>query len=103
MADFLITDALSLLPALLAGSLLGAAFYGSLWWTVRRGLPSPRPALWFLASMAMRTGIALAGIYLIGAGHWERLAACLLGFLMARPFVARLTRPAVVRVVGRRD
>jgi F1F0 ATPase subunit 2 len=100
MTELLDTRALGLLPALLGGCLLGTAFYGSLWWTVRHGLPSSRPALWFIGSMALRTGFALAGIYLIGGGHGERLASCLLGFVMARPLVSRLTRPAVVGADG---
>jgi F1F0 ATPase subunit 2 len=102
MSELLDTRALGLLPALLGGCLLGTAFYGSLWWTVRRGLPSPRPALWFIGSMALRIGCALGGIYLIGDGHWERLASCLVGFVIARPFVARLTRPATLRLDGQR-
>jgi F1F0 ATPase subunit 2 len=36
----------------------------------------------------------LAGFYFIGRGHWEKLLVCLLGFVMARVFVTRLTRAA---------
>lgn len=78
--------------AWLAGVGLGAVFFGGLWWTVRKGVASPRPALWFFGSSLTRTGIALAGFYLVGGGHWERLLACLLGFVMARLFVTWLTR-----------
>jgi F1F0 ATPase subunit 2 len=77
-----------------AGVVLGAVFFGGLWWTVRRGLSSKRPALWFFGSLLLRTSIALAGFYLIARGHWERLLACLLGFVMARLIVTRLTRAA---------
>ena len=77
-----------------AGVVLGAVFFGGLWWTVRRGLSSKRPALWFLGSLLLRTSIALAGFYLIARGHWERLLVCLLGFVMARLIVTRLTRAA---------
>lgn len=78
----------------LAGALLGAMFYGGLWWTVRKGVASPRPALWFLGSFVLRTGLALGGFYLLAGGHWERMLLCLLGFVMARPVVNRLTRAA---------
>lgn len=101
MADVVATNALGLLPALFGGTLLGAAFYGSLWWTVRRGLVSSRPALWFFCGMALRTGVALTGIYLVGDGHWERLATCLAGFVIARHPVARLTRPVALGLDGR--
>ena len=40
----------------LAGLVLGAIFFGGLWWTVRKGLSSQQPALWFLGSMLLRMG-----------------------------------------------
>jgi F1F0 ATPase subunit 2 len=88
------TETLSLVRALVGGLLLGAIFFGGLWWTVRNGVSSKQPALLFLGSLLLRTGIALAGFYFIGRGHWERLLVCLLGFVMARLFVMRLTRAA---------
>ena len=48
-----------------------------------------RPALWFLGSLMLRTGLILAGVYIVSQGHWSRLVACLLGFLIARVFVVR--------------
>jgi F1F0 ATPase subunit 2 len=90
------SDVQSLAPALVAGALLGVFFFGGLWWTVRKGLTSESPALWFLGSMLLRTGVILAGIYFVSQGHWSRLAACLLGFLLARVMVVRrLARPPV--------
>lgn len=77
-----------------AGVVLGAVFFGGLWWTVRRGLASKRPAFWFFGSLLLRTSIALAGFYLIARGHWERLLVCLLGFVMARLIMTRLTQAA---------
>jgi F1F0 ATPase subunit 2 len=85
-------ETLTLLLAWLAGGSLGAIFFGGLWWTVRRGVSSPRPALWFFGSLLLRMSIALAGFYFVGRGHWERLVACLLGFIIARFIVMRLTR-----------
>ena len=87
-------EILSLAPALVAGVLLGAIFFGGLWWTVRKGVASKEPALWFFGSLLLRTSIALAGFYYIARGHWERLLVCLLGFIIARLIVTRLTRAA---------
>jgi F1F0 ATPase subunit 2 len=78
--------------ALLAGMLLGAVFFGGLWWTVQKGLASPRPALWFLGSLLLRTGIALAGFYVVAGGDWKRLLACLAGFIAVRIIATRLAR-----------
>jgi F1F0 ATPase subunit 2 len=80
-----------MMPALVAGMLLGAMFFGGLWWTVRKGVSSTRPALWFFSSLLLRTSLTLAGFYVISNGHWEKLLVCLLGFTMARPIVTRLT------------
>ena len=87
------SDIPALALALVAGALLGAFFFGGLWWTVQKGVTSERPALWFLGSLLLRTGVILAGFYFVSQGHWSRLVACLLGFLIARVIVVkRLTR-----------
>ena len=86
-------EILLLVLALAAGLLLGAIFFGGLWWTVRRGVSSERPALWFFGSMLLRMSIALAGFYFVGREHWERWLLCLLGFILARLVVKWLTRP----------
>ena len=87
-------EALTLLLAGLAGAALGAIFFGGLWWTVRQAVPSRHPARWFLASGLLRTGIVLAGFYLVGRGQWPQLLAALVGFIVARLVVMWLTRPA---------
>ncbi len=86
-------ESLVLVVALLAGSFLGAAFFGGLWWTIRKGVSSKSPALWFLGSILLRTAIVVIGFYLVGRGDWHRLLACLLGFILTRTLVTRLTRP----------
>jgi len=90
----MMNETLSLVLALVTGVLLGAMFFGGLWWTVQKGVSSKRPALWFFGSLLLRTSIALAGFYFIARGHWERLLVCLLGFIIARLIVTRLTRAA---------
>jgi len=87
-------ETLTLVLAWVSGTGLGAIFYGGLWWTVRKGVSSQRPALWFFGSPLLRMGIAVAGFYFVSGSHWERLLLCLLGFVMARLVVAWLTRPA---------
>ncbi|MDH5426818.1 MAG: ATP synthase subunit I [Nitrospirota bacterium] len=87
-------DIFRLLPALVEGFLLGAMFFGGLWWTAQKGISSTQPALWFFGSLLLRTSITLAGFYVISGGHWETLLICLLGFTIARMTVTRLTRLA---------
>lgn len=78
--------------ALAGGLLLGTVFFGGLWWTVRWGLSSTRPAILFLTSLLLRTAIACSGFYFISLGDWRNLVACLVGFLLARVFTVRFTR-----------
>jgi len=90
----MMNETLILVLALATGVLLGTIFFGGLWWTVQKGVSSKRPALWFFGSLLLRTSIALVGFYFIARGHWERLLVCLLGFVIARLIVMRLTRAA---------
>jgi F1F0 ATPase subunit 2 len=76
------------------GAVLGVVFFGGLWWTVRKGLYSKRPALWIFGSLILRLGIVAAGFYLFSGHYWGRLLLCLLGFIAARFGVIRLTRPS---------
>ena len=87
-------ETLSLALAWLAGGAIGLMFFGGLWWTVRKGVSSRQPAVWFLGSLLLRTGIALAGFFAVSSGQWERLVSCLIGFVMARLAVTWLTRPS---------
>ena len=83
--------------ALFAGALLGAFFFGGLWWTVRKGVSSKQPAVWFFGSLVVRTVIAVFGFYVVSHGEGRRLLACLLGFLLARVLMTRLAREPVNR------
>lgn len=89
------TEISGLMLALAAGGVLGLLFFGGLWWTVRRAVASPRPALWFFGSMLLRMGTVLSGFYVVASGDWQRLLACLCGFLLARTLVIRRTAPPV--------
>lgn len=74
-----------------AGVVLGVFFFGGLWWTVQKALSSPRAALWMVGSFVVRMAVTVGGFYLIADGHWQRVLACLAGFLLARVVVTRIT------------
>jgi F1F0 ATPase subunit 2 len=88
-------EVLTLVMALSAGALLGVLFFGGLWWTVRRGIVSANPALFFLGSLLLRTVVVVAGLYFVSRGDWRRLVASLAGFLLARVLVGRRVDSAV--------
>ncbi|GIW83184.1 MAG: hypothetical protein KatS3mg105_4991 [Gemmatales bacterium] len=77
-----------------AGAALGLFYFGGLWWTVRRIAHAQHPAGLLLASFVLRTLIVLIGFYFVMSGHWERLLACLAGFVMTRIVLIRRVRNA---------
>jgi F1F0 ATPase subunit 2 len=85
-------DTFRLMLVLAIGVLLGAIFFGGLWWTVQKGISSKWSALWFFGSLLVRTNIVLVGFYFIARVHWQRLIVCLIGFVIARFIVTRLTQ-----------
>ncbi len=88
-------ELLKLAAAVFSGALLGVFFFGGLWWTVRRGVVSPQPGLFFLGSLLLRTLAVAAGFYFISRGDWRKLAASLAGFLLARVLVGHRVDTAV--------
>ncbi len=91
----MMNEIVRLVPALIIGVLLGAVFFGGLWWTVKKGISSKRPSFWFIGGMLLRISVTMAGFYVVVRGqHWERLLMCLAGFVIARGIVTQLTRAA---------
>ena len=77
-------EILLLILVLIAGVLLGIIFFGGLWWTTKQVMLSGKSAMWLVGSFLLRTSIVLIGFYLLSNNHWERLLACLSGFIVAR-------------------
>lgn len=79
--------------ALIAGAGLGLFYFGLLWVTVRRIPHARRPGLLVLASLLGRLAVVIAVFFFVMNGRWERLAACLLGFLIVRQVMVARIRP----------
>ncbi|MDV7401133.1 ATP synthase subunit I, partial [Arthrospira platensis SPKY1] len=62
--------------AFAVGGGMGIAFFGGLWWTVRQGMASPRPWLWFGGSFLLRLGLIGLGFFYISGNGWMPLLAC---------------------------
>ena len=82
-----------ILMAGVVGMLLGIMYFGSLWATVRTLPTTTHPLTMLLLSFAIRSSLVLGGFLVIWGGYPSRLAACLVGFLLARSIC--------MRVVGR--
>lgn len=78
--------------AFLSGLLLGALFFGGLWFSVKKAVASNMPALWVLSSFILRVSGALLGFYFIGLGNWKNLVICMMGFIIARFIVIHFTK-----------
>ena len=61
---------------LAAGVLLGAIFFGGLWLTVRKGVSSKQPALWFFGSLLLRMSIVLSWFLLCFRRSLGAAAGC---------------------------
>ena len=84
-------EVVGLILVLLAGVILGILFFGGLWFTVRKGLASKRPVLLFSGSLILRAALVILGFYFVGANDWKRILVCLIGFMIARTVIKRLT------------
>lgn len=73
-----------LVLAVLGGVVLGTAYFGALWWTVRRAYLSRNPALVVMSSLFLRWIILGASIFFLAERHWFDAVAALLGLLVAR-------------------
>ena len=79
--------------AFIAGLALGTLFFGGLWFTIKKAVSAKNVALWFSGSSLLRTGITIVGFYYVSGGSWQRLLACVFGFIVARYVVMWCTRP----------
>jgi len=79
-----------LAAAATAGALLGACYFGGLWWTVRRMPRSQTPLLLYFGSLLIRSVAVLALVYgvLVQYG-WHAVAVLLIGFVAARMLLIR--------------
>ena len=75
-----------------AGLALGLFYFGGLWFTVRRVADSTRPGILMFCSFVGRLLLTLCGFYLVMDERWERLMACLCGFLVTRIMLTRIVR-----------
>ncbi|MDI6687544.1 MAG: ATP synthase subunit I [Desulfobacterales bacterium] len=91
------SEVIILITAFAAGIGLGTFYFGGLWLTVQRLPRVRRPALLSMCSFFGRLGIVLFGFYLIMDGHWERVIACMLGFLTMRAILTRFWGPHRVK------
>lgn len=81
----------------IAGCALGTLFFGGLWFTIKKMSTTKMPSLFFIASFVFRMGVVLLGFYFIAANNWQNMLVCLLGFIIARFVIMRITKPSQLK------
>ena len=80
--------------AFVLGLALGAFYFAVLWQTVKRLSVTASPARLMIGSFVSRLAIVLGIFYLLmNGGHWERLAAAMLGFIIVRKILTHRLGP----------
>ncbi|WP_423822276.1 ATP synthase subunit I [Salinisphaera sp. SPP-AMP-43] len=88
------TDPFGLVIAALAGAVIGALFFAALWLSLHVAAVRAYGAFWLPICALLRIAVTLAGFYWVAAGDWQRLLACVAGFMLARVVATRLARPS---------
>ena len=91
-------ETLFMIFAFIAGLALGTLFFGGLWFTVKKAVSAKIPAIWFFGSFFLRVSITLIGFYYISRNNWQWLLICVLGFVVARFMVVRLTKSSEIQL-----
>ncbi len=86
-------DVLLILFALVVGGVLGFFYFGGLWLTLRRLPGSRSPHTLALLSFFGRTVVVLLTIFLVAKESWQRIAACLVGFIVVRGVLIHRLKP----------
>jgi F1F0 ATPase subunit 2 len=87
-------DKIILLSLLLgAGLLIGLAYFGGLWLSVKQLSTTRHPALLLLGSWGGRLVLAMLSFHFLMGGQGERLVVCLIGFLGGRGLLIKLLGP----------
>ena len=81
---------LLLVLSFFGGALLGAFYFNNLWNTVKKVTDEGKQGMFLLTGYFLRTGVVLAGFYLIMSGRWERVVAALAGFILIREIMKRV-------------
>lgn len=84
-------EILSYVLSLAIGIILGMIFFIGLWWTIKKLVSSKHPLVLFFTSIFLRIGLVLVSFYYLGHDDWIKLISCLVGFIIGRFIVIKLS------------
>jgi len=82
-------DWIEIAVSALGGFCLGLFYFGGLWWTVARVQTADRPMMFYLASLILRSSIALVSLFFILQIGVVSVLAALAGMIGARIVLIR--------------
>ncbi|MBI1314316.1 ATP synthase subunit I [bacterium] len=86
----------NLILPVVAGLGLGLFYFGGLWLTVRHVDQFRHPGAAVALSFLLRAAITVGGFGLVMQGQWERVAACMVSFVLVRQALIHFIRPIPV-------
>lgn len=95
MTETALAIALSLGPYLAAGAAIGVLYCLALWHAVQ-GLATGSPAA-LVAGMLVRVAVVAGALAFVSQGGGGRLAALVVGFVLARTLAVRVARRGLTR------
>ena len=81
------------LISLATGGILGVAYFGGLWITIRRFVAGTKHAHFLIVlSFLLRTVVVVSGFYLLllFTHQWQAVAVALVGFIISRMIITRV-------------
>jgi F1F0 ATPase subunit 2 len=78
----------------LCGVVAGLLYFSGLMITILRVRWVRSPGLFLMGSFVLRAALVLAVFFGVSNGQWQKFAACLVGFLLARQTAVMLWRPS---------
>jgi len=80
-------DIFMLILSFAGGMALGAFYFMNLWKTVKKMTDGNDHNSRFVFGFFIRTGVVLAGFYIIMSGRWERICLAMFGFIVMREII----------------
>lgn len=90
----------NIMIAFFGGIILGGIFFGGLQWTVMRMNTVKHPAVLLFASLVIRMGLLLPGLFLLKDGGYWNLPFALFGIISVRLVLVAKTKQDVKRLEG---
>ena len=82
-------DWIEIAVSALGGVCLGLFYFGGLWWTVARVQNADRPVMFYMASLLLRSSVALVSLFLILQIGVVSVLAALAGMIGVRIVLVR--------------